>query len=139
MDNSQLEWLGGRISIKEEQGTGIHKGKTFVLASWPDDGYPIAQWTLEGNAVTEVAVIVEPDVADEPYLVDFQVEYVRALTELIVPGWGSEGTRWIFDTWEILSQQDDAAPSSSMYQGKIEITAIVYTVPNIGVVEFTST
>ena len=137
MNNSLLESLGGGIRIDEELGTGIHEGKTFVLALWPDD-QPIVQWTLEGNAVTKIAVIVDPDAAVEPYLVEFQIQYVKALTELVVPEWDSDGLGWIFDTWEILSQQDNVAPSASTSHGKIKITAIVYTVPNTGVVEFTS-
>ena len=127
-----LDW----VTIRTEQGTDMHSGTIFVLATWLDDQI-FAQWNLENDRVTKVVVIVDPSHAKEPFLVDYQNRYVETITGLVVPGWGNV-TEWLYSTWSTLSQHETKTPSAIQRYRNINAKVTVYTAINVGIVEFTA-
>ena len=75
-----LDW----VTIRTEQGEDTHSGTTFVLATWLDDQV-FAQWNLENDRVAKVVIVVDPNQAREPFLVDYQNRYVETISGLVVP------------------------------------------------------
>ena len=127
-----LDW----VTIRTEQGTGIHNNTIFVLATWLDDQV-FAQWNLGNDKVTKVVIFFDPDDTIEPFLMDYQITQMEALTGLVAPGW-DDVTEWLFGTWGILAQQETETPSATQRYRNIHAKATVYTATNIGVVEFTA-
>ena len=124
------------FTITTEDGSGVHEGTTFVLASWLGDEL-VAQWNLRNGKVTKVVVIVDPNVAIEPYLTRLQLNYLTDLADLILPGLGFDVSEWVITAWQSLSQQDDLLPSSTIYYHDVKAVASVHIDTNIGYIEFT--
>ena len=132
-------WYDSAVWITTEEGTGVHEGTTFVLATWFDDRI-FAQWNLRDSKVRKLVVLVDPDDAYEPYLEHRQTDYVRDLAYLAVPRTDHfDVLYWLLTAWSVLEQQDrETTHSATIHYRGVKVFASVYlgTAP-FYVVEFT--